>query len=184
MSIAADMEIQERFDFWLTAYLQTEVDALRTELGVSWSLTVGEVHRDVSTEPLDRVGAVSIGRPSSFDLPDQFKNFGGPTKREATLRIRCSVGRLDPRERDLARSIMAEGVCKVLERYWRTDTRGMFHLSSRIEDASASRRQTEGVVGLRGPALGSDSAGQDVIDPIDVVVTVRQRVTRTIQLTV
>lgn len=157
----------------LAGNLQTAVDAIRAELSFADDITINDVVRAASWEPATRPGSVLVSVERANDAAAQVYNYAGPTRREVALRARAQVWTADLSTIDQRRDIVGEAICRVADGYLRRDSNPasiLFVRDCRVEYAASSPRQREQVTGLRARTIGAGSAGQDNVDPVDVVI--------------
>lgn len=171
--IAGEVKAAVRLRDVLSANLQASVDAVRGDLSFSDDIEIHDVKYATSWEPATRPGSVLVGVDRAVDAAVQVYNYGGPVRREITLRARAQVGTADLSDLDLRRDIVATAICRVAEGYLLRDGNPASILSlpvCRVETTSSSPRQREQVTGLRARTLGPGSAGHDNVDPVDVLI--------------
>lgn len=178
--VAAEASAAARLRSVLEDNLQTAVDAIRTDLGFADAITINDVVLAASHEPATRPGSVLVSVLRAADAAVQLLNYAGPVRLNVTLRARAQVGTPDLSDIDQRRDIVSAAIAYVAEGYLRRDSNpaSIHSVSCRTEHAASSARQREQVTGLRARALGPNSAGQDTIDPVDVLIDLTMAATR------
>lgn len=183
-SVTGDWGIVERFVQMCMDYLPDTLSYVADSAGVTFALPLPSKYvKDASFISAQKMNAIQIYVENSQDEPGQFFNYDAPIRREVDVVIKIYVGDPDISNRDQARDIYGRAVSRVIQQYWRADGNPavLTGVSTKIMQGSSQKRQ-DGIVGMEARSFGKLKSAQTVMDPIEIVVSCRQRTEQPVKL--